>query len=56
MMGLPLRGSPMNKLMQALSRWFGSGVGHAFGNPLEEKQQQPPKVGVQPFSGIPYKA
>jgi hypothetical protein len=40
MMGLPLRGS----------------VGHAFGNPLEEKQQQPPKVGVQPFSGIPYKA
>ena len=46
----------MNKLMLVFSRWFGSGVGHAFGNPLEEKQMQPPKVGVQPFSGTPYKA
>ncbi|MFM2080813.1 MAG: hypothetical protein RLZZ124_494 [Cyanobacteriota bacterium] len=46
----------MTKLMQALGRWFSTGVGHAFGNPLEERQQQPPSVGVQPFSGTPYKA
>jgi hypothetical protein len=56
MMGLHLRWSPMKNLMRALGRWFGTGVGHAFGNPLEERQQQPPNVGVQPFSGTPYKA
>jgi len=46
----------MKKLMQALGRWFGSGVGHAFGNPLEERQLQPPNVGVQPYSGTPNRA
>ena len=46
----------MNKLMRALNRWFAAGVGHAFGNPLEERQLQPPMVGVQPYTGTPYKA
>jgi hypothetical protein len=45
----------MNKLMRALSRWFETSVGHAFGNPLEERQLQPPSVGVQPYSGTPYR-
>jgi len=31
-------------------------VGHAFGNPLEERQLQPPLVGVQPYRGTPYRA
>ena len=46
----------MTKLMRALSVWFSTGVGHAFGNPLEGRQIQPPLVGVQPYSGTPYRA
>ena len=46
----------MTKLMRALSVWFGTSVGHAFGNPLEERQIQPPLVGVQHYSGTPYRA
>ena len=41
----------MKQLISAINRWFGKSVGNAFGNPLEERQHQPPNVGVQP-SGI----
>ncbi len=46
----------MTKLMRALSVWFGTSVGHAFGNPLEERQIHPPQVGVQPYTGTAYRA
>jgi hypothetical protein len=46
---------PMTRLMAALNRWFASSVGHAFGDPLEERQHMPPKVGVQPYRDHPYK-
>jgi len=56
MMGLHRQRSPMTKFMSAIGRWFGISVGHAFGNPLEERQLQPPLVGVQPYRGTPYRA
>jgi len=46
----------MTKFMSAIGRWFGTSVGHAFGNPLEERQLQPPLVGVQPYRGTLYRA
>lgn len=45
--------APMKQLMQVLNRWIGSSVGNAFGNPLEERQHQPPLVGVQPYRDQP---
>ena len=45
----------MRRLIEALNRWFGSSVGNAFGNPLEERQHQPPLVGVQPYRDHPHK-
>jgi hypothetical protein len=49
------RGGSMKRLIQAINRWFGASVGNAFGNPLEERQHQPPPVGVQPYHGDPNK-
>ena len=51
---LPQR-SLMKQLMQVLNRWFGASVGNAFGNPLEERQHQPPLVGVQPYRDQPHR-
>ena len=51
---LPQR-SPVKQLMQVLNRWFGASVGNAFGNPLEERQHQPPPVGVQPYRDQPHR-
>ncbi len=51
---LPQR-SPMKQLMQVLNRWLGASVGNAFGNPLEERQHQPPLVGVQPYRDHPHR-
>jgi hypothetical protein len=45
----------MTRLMAVLNRWFASSVGHAFGDPLEERQHMPPKVGVQPYRDHPCK-
>ncbi len=47
--------SPMKQLMQVLNRWLGASVGNAFGNPLEERQHQPPLVGVQPYRDQPHR-
>ena len=44
---------PVKQLFQALTRWFGSSVGNAFGNPLEERLHPPPLVGVQPYRDHP---
>ena len=41
----------MTRLMALFGRWFGSALTHAFGNPREEQQHQPPAVGVQPYTG-----
>ncbi|MFM7236751.1 MAG: hypothetical protein ACKOYK_08280 [Cyanobium sp.] len=35
----------------AFGRWLADMVQHAFGDPREEAQNQPPQVGVQPFRG-----
>lgn len=35
----------------AFGRWLADTVQHAFGDPREEAQNQPPLVGVQPFRG-----
>ncbi|WP_411869622.1 hypothetical protein [Vulcanococcus limneticus] len=45
----------MASMMASFGRWFAIGVGHAFGNPREEKQLQPPSVGVQPYRDRPYR-
>ena len=31
--------------------WVGNAAGKAFGNPMEDRKSQPPKVGAQPFTG-----
>jgi hypothetical protein len=33
--------------------WLAEAVGHAFGNPREEAEHQPPLVGVQPYRDRP---
>ena len=43
----------VKQLIRAINRWFGNSVGNAFGNPLEERQHQPPNVGFQPFRDTP---
>jgi hypothetical protein len=55
MMGLMTPEAPVDKLMAALNRWFGTSVGYAFGNPREERLQMPPNVGVQPYRDHPHK-
>jgi len=52
---VPLWQVPMASMMASFGRWFAIGVGHAFGNPREEKQLQPPSVGVQPYRDRPYR-
>jgi hypothetical protein len=46
----------MDTLMAALNRWFGTSIGHAFGNPREERLLQPPNVGVQPYRDQPHRS
>ena len=38
---------------QSLGRWLSEMINHAFGNPREEAQHQPPLVGVQPYRDRP---
>lgn len=45
----------MKDLFRALNQWFSAGVVYAFGNPLEERQHQPPAVGVQPYRDRPHR-
>ena len=45
----------MKQLIRALNRWFGNSVRTAFGNPLEDRQHQPPHVGIQPYRDNPHK-
>lgn len=45
----------MKHMAMALAHWFTNGFDHVFSTPLEDRQHPPPMVGVQPFSGMPYK-
>jgi len=38
---------------QSFGRWWAEMISHAFGNPREEAQHQPPLVGVQPYRDRP---
>ncbi|QNI69672.1 hypothetical protein CyaNS01_00519 [Cyanobium sp. NS01] len=42
--------------MRAFALWFGDSLGHALGNPDEERRFQPPLVGVQPYGDRPCRA
>ena len=55
MMGLIPPEVPVNKLMAALTSWFGTSVAHAFGDPRQDRLQRPPNVGVQPYRDHPHK-
>ena len=44
--------SPTPRLLE-FGRWLAEAVGHAFGNPREEAEHQPPLVGVQPYCDRP---
>jgi hypothetical protein len=47
-----MESSPTSGLF-GFGHWLAEAVGHAFGNPREEAQNQPPLVGVQPYSDRP---
>ncbi len=55
MEAFPFDWVPMASVMASFGRWFAVGVGHAFGNPREERRLQPPCVGVQPYRDRPYR-
>ena len=37
-------------LLQRIGHWLAETLNHAWGNPAEEAQHQPPSIGVQPYS------
>ncbi|MDM7953923.1 MAG: hypothetical protein QUV07_12020 [Cyanobium sp. CZS 25K] len=47
--GQPRSVSPLERLRL----WLVDTINHAWGNPGEEAEHQPPAIGVQPFSGEP---
>ena len=55
MMGLIPPEVPVDKLMAALTSWFGTSVAHAFGDPRQDRLQRPPNLGVQPYRDHPHK-
>lgn len=52
MMEAPPTEVVMQHILQSFSRWLSDSIGHALGNPREEKAHLPPNVGVQPFTGV----
>ncbi|MFN9636372.1 MAG: hypothetical protein ACK55D_06650 [Synechococcaceae cyanobacterium] len=47
-----MQSAPFTGLL-GFGQWLAEAVGHAFGNPREEAEHQPPLVGVQPYRDRP---
>jgi hypothetical protein len=45
----------MEFTFKGIRHWFGETLGHALGNPREEKLHQPPPIGEQPYRDAPEK-